>query len=142
MHYSVIYLLSVRLVLNLPFFRSGSRATHIGVVHSRSIGVYYLSLTPGSTEHGNQFDLKMIYEHPLQHMNHQVVIGPFGSVKNRDFLCAAAVDGTLSFFEQETFVFEAQLPTFLLPSSLVYVAESDIFVTLSADWCIEGYRFV
>lgn len=69
-------------------------------------------------------------------------MGPFGCVKNRDFLCAVAVDGTLSFFEQETFVFEAQLPMFLLPSPIAYVEESDVFVTLSADWYIEGYRLV
>ncbi|XKL67673.1 hypothetical protein PGB90_003164 [Kerria lacca] len=113
---------------------SGSRDSHIGVALSASINVYSFSSIPGSTEHGNQFELKLIYEHPLQHINYQLIIGPFGGIKGRDFLCAVAVDGTLTFFEQESFIFQTHLPTFLLPSPIVYVAESDLFVTLSANW--------
>lgn len=82
-----------------------------------------------------------MYEHALQHTSYQLVIGPFGGVKGRDFLCSYALDGTLTFFEQEIFVHETQLPGFLLPSPMIYVPESDSFVTMSADWCVESYRY-
>ena len=84
--------------------------------------------------------MKLVYEHPLPRYNYQVVIGGFGAVKGRDFLCAVALDGTLSFFEQETFVHETQLPAFLLPAPVTYVTETDMFVTFSRDWCIVAYR--
>lgn len=137
----MVYIKSVmKTVFNINLFSSGSKANHIGVVHPRTISVYSLTTLPGSAEHGSQVELKIIYEHPLQHYNYHVVVGPFGSIKGRDFLCAVAVDGTLSFFEQETFVHEAQLPIFLLPSPVSYVAETDVFIGLTGDWCIAAYK--
>lgn len=106
------------------------------------ISVYNFVSTPGSTDHGYQFDLKLLYNHPVHHPNFQVVHGPFGGVKGRDFLCAVSLDGMLTFFEQETFVFKTQMPSFLLPSPIVFVEETDMFVTSSADWCIEAYRYM
>lgn len=126
----------------LVLLLSGSRTLHIVIGHSKSIAVYSLSSIPGSTEHGNQFELRMVYEHAIQHSMYKLLVGSFGGVKGRDFLCAYALDGTLTFFEQETFVSETQLPTFLLPSAIAYVSESDSFVTLTADWCVESYRYV
>lgn len=125
---------------HLFVYCSGTQALHIGVVRPTSIGVYNLVSIPGSADHGYQFDLKLIYEHSLQHTNFLVIHGPFGGVKGRDFLCAVSLDGNITFFEQETFVFKTQLPSFLLPSPVVYVEENDTFITLSADWCIEAYR--
>lgn len=89
---------------------------------------------------GNQFDLKIIYEHPLHHSCYQLICGQFGAVRNRDFLCAVGLDGTLAFFEQETFMTEKQLPLFLLPTPVVYVSNSDMFVASNADSYIEGYK--
>lgn len=128
------------IVSNLWLHYSGTRALHIGVVQPACIRVYNLFSTPGSTDHGHQFDLKLMYEHSLRHTNFLVIHGPFGGVKGRDFICAVSLDGILTFFEQETFVFKTQLPSFLLPSPIVYVEETDMFVTSSADWCIEAYR--
>ena len=102
--------------------------------------MYSFNELPGSADHGSQYEMKLIYKHSLQRYNYQVVVGSFGAVKGRDFFCALAVDGTLSFFEQETFVCETQLPAFLLPSPITYVAETDVFVTLARDWCIAAYK--
>ena len=124
----------------MQVFYSGSKAIHIGIIHPRAISVYSFIEKQGSVEHGSQFDIKLIYEHSLQRYNYQVILGSFGAVKGRDFLCAVAVDGTLSFFEQETFVYETQLPAFLLPSPITYVAETDVFVTLTKNWCIAAYK--
>ena len=121
---------------------SGSRAKHIAIMHPRNITVYSFVSTRGSTEHGDQFELKVIYEHILQHSNYQLIVGSFGGVKGRDFLCSYALDGTLTFFEQETLVHETQLPSFLLPAPMVYVPETDSFATFSAEWNIESYRLV
>ncbi|XP_065213240.1 protein PTHB1 [Planococcus citri] len=120
---------------------SGSRAQHIAIAHPTNIKVYSFASIPGSTEHGDQFDLRVVYEHALQHSIHQLIVGSFGGVKGRDFICSCALDGTLTFFEQETLVHETRLPSFLLPNPIVYVPEFDSFVTFSADWCIESYRY-
>ena len=68
------------------------------------------------------------------------IIGPFGGAKGRDFICVQSLDGMLSFFEQETFAGNRSLPCFLLPSKIVYIQQSDSFVTLSANWYLESFR--
>lgn len=82
----------------------------------------------------------LAYEHQLKKSAYSCVVGPFGGVKGRDFICIQSLDGTISFLEQETFALNQSLPCFLLPSPITYVPQSDSFIVLNASWCLESYR--
>ena len=60
----------------------------------------------------------------------------------KDFICIQSMDGTLSFFEQETFAFSRFLPGFLLPGPIKYARSIDSFVTASTSRQIECYKLV
>ncbi|KAG8246787.1 Protein PTHB1 [Homalodisca vitripennis] len=120
---------------------SGSQSTQIGVLHPHSMAVYSLVEISGSAQHGDQYHLVMAYEHQLSRSSYSFLVGPFGGAKGRDFICIQSLDGTLSFFEQETFAVNRSLPCFLLPSPFVYVPSSDSFVVLNANWILECYRY-
>ena len=51
------------------------------------------------------------------------------------------MDGTVSFFEQESFAFSRFLPGFLLPGPLIYIHRTDSFVTVSSSWQVESYKY-
>ncbi|RZF42918.1 hypothetical protein LSTR_LSTR003634 [Laodelphax striatellus] len=122
---------------------SGSQSQHLGVLHPLSLAVYNISIVAGSAEHGDQPQLSLVYEHQLLRSAFNVVVGPFGGARGRDFACVQSLDGRLTFFEQETLAFDRCLPsaTFLLPSALVYVPQSDTFLTCNANLCLEAYRY-
>ena len=89
---------------------------------------------------GDQVRLVLAYEHQLQRSAFCMVLGPFGGVNGRDFLCVQSLDGTLSFFEQETFAFIRFLPGFLLPGPLVFLPHTDSFLTVTSSRHVETYR--
>lgn len=89
---------------------------------------------------GNQSRLVLAYEHNLKHSSYCMVLGNFGGVTGRDFLCVQSLDGVLSFFEQESFSFTSFLPQFLLPGPLAYLHFNDSFITVSSNWHVECYR--
>ncbi|XP_072033738.1 protein PTHB1-like isoform X2 [Amphiura filiformis] len=122
-------------------FVSVSEALHLAVLHPRKLAVYSVSGSTGAVEHGSQYQLKLIYEHNLQRTAYNLVIGPFGGVKGKDFMCVQSMDGTVSFFEQESFAFSRFLPGFLLPGPLQYLQRTDSFVTVSSSWQVESYKY-
>ncbi|XP_023231240.1 protein PTHB1-like [Centruroides sculpturatus] len=122
-------------------FTSASEETHLAVLHPRKLSVYAVTITPGAVDHGTYYHLSLLYEHKLQRSAYCLVIGPFGEVKGKDFMCVQSLDGTLTFFEQESFAFSRFLPGFLLPGPLKYLSKTDSFVTVSAGWNLESYRF-
>ncbi|XP_038065523.1 protein PTHB1-like isoform X1 [Patiria miniata] len=122
-------------------FVSVSEKLHLAVLHPRKLTVYSVSGTAGAVEHGSQYQMKMVYEHNLQRTAFNLVVGPFGSVKGKDFLCVQSMDGTVSFFEQESFSFSRFLPGFLLPGPLRYIPRTDSFVTVSSSWQVESYKY-
>lgn len=85
--------------------------------------------------------MNLLYEHKLKRSAANFTIGPFGGVQNRDFLCVQSLDGTLTFFEQETLNFSCYLPDFLLPAPVVYVKSYDLFVTVSSGWVLKSYKY-
>ncbi|PSN52233.1 Protein PTHB1 [Blattella germanica] len=99
---------------------SGSPNEQLSILHPRSVAVYSFVTKVGAAEHGDQSRLVLAYENQLRRSAFSMVIGPFGGVKGRDFLCVQSLDGTVSFFEQETFAFTRFLPGFLLPGPMVY----------------------
>ena len=95
----------------------------------------------GITKHGVQYAIKLMYEHNLQRTAFSFCYGPFGGIKSRDFICVQSVDGTVSFFEQESFAFSRFLPGALLPGPLAYVPKTDSFVTVSSTRHVECYKY-
>ncbi|XP_069672728.1 protein PTHB1 isoform X2 [Periplaneta americana] len=83
----------------------------------------------------------LAYEHQLRRSAFCMVIGSFGGVNGRDFMCVQSLDGTLSFFEQETFAFNRFLPGFLLPGPLVFLPQTDSFLTVTSNWHAETYKY-
>ncbi|GLH14027.1 Protein PTHB1 [Gryllus bimaculatus] len=120
---------------------SGSQSIQLCLLHPRSVAVYNFVTKSGATEHGNQNQILLAYEHQLRRSAFSVVVGPFGGVSHRDFICVQTLDGALCFFEQETFTFIRFLPSFLLPGPLVFLPHTDSFVTVSSSWHVECYRY-
>ncbi|XP_054673021.1 protein PTHB1 isoform X5 [Grus americana] len=97
--------------------------------------------TLGNVEHGNQYQIKLMYEHNLQRTACNMTYGPFGGVKGRDFICIQSMDGMLMLFEQESYAFGRFLPGFLLPGPLTYSARTDSFITVSSCRQVESYKY-
>lgn len=91
---------------------------------------------------GDQCNLEIAYEHRLPRFPASLVVGPFGGVRGRDFLCVQFLDGTLFFYEQEVYAFSQLLRNRLLPEPIVYISRNDAFVTSNCSWILECYRHV
>ncbi|KAM4688353.1 protein PTHB1 [Discoglossus pictus] len=122
-------------------FVSGTELLHLAVLHPRKLCVYSVSGTLGNVEHGNQHQIKLMYEHNLQRTACNMTHGPFGGVKGRDLICIQSMDGMLMFFEQESYAFGRYLPGFLLPGPLSYSPRADSFITVSSCRQIESYKY-
>ncbi|XP_019878207.2 protein PTHB1 [Aethina tumida] len=120
---------------------SGSVNVQVAVLHSRLLSIYTLSTKEGAVEHGTQNLLHLLYEHNLRRSAANFVIGPFGGIQNRDFVCVQSLDGMMSFYEQENYSFSCFLPDFLLPAPFTYVPKTDSFITCSSNWFIESYGY-
>ncbi|XP_010148361.1 PREDICTED: protein PTHB1-like [Eurypyga helias] len=64
-------------------FVSGTEGLHLAVLHCRKLCVYAVSGTLGNVEHGNQYQIKLMYEHNLQRTACNMTYGPFGGVKGK-----------------------------------------------------------
>ncbi|XP_075601513.1 protein PTHB1 isoform X2 [Balearica regulorum gibbericeps] len=122
-------------------FVSGTEGLHLAVLHFRKLCVYAVSGTLGNVEHGNQYLIKLMYEHNLQRTACNMTYGPFGGVKGRDLICIQSMDGMLMLFEQESYAFGRFLPGFLLPGPLTYSARTDSFITVSSCRQVESYKY-
>uniref|UniRef100_A0A8C5M9H8 Bardet-Biedl syndrome 9 n=1 Tax=Leptobrachium leishanense TaxID=445787 RepID=A0A8C5M9H8_9ANUR len=122
-------------------FVSGTELLHLAILHPRKLCVYSISGTLGNVEHGNQYQIKLMYEHNLQKSACNMTYGPFGGVKGRDLICIQSMDGMLMFFEQESYAFGRYLPGFLLPGPLSYSSRTDSFVTVSSCRQVESYKY-
>ncbi|NXK98765.1 PTHB1 protein, partial [Formicarius rufipectus] len=122
-------------------FVSGTEALHLAVLHCRKLCVYAVSGTLGNVDHGNQYQIKLMYEHNLQRTACNMTYGPFGGVKGRDLICIQSLDGMLMLFEQESYAFGRFLPGFLLPGPLTYSSRTDSFITVSSCQQVESYKY-
>uniref|UniRef100_A0A8C8SPY3 Bardet-Biedl syndrome 9 n=1 Tax=Pelusios castaneus TaxID=367368 RepID=A0A8C8SPY3_9SAUR len=123
-------------------FVSGTELLHLAVLHCRKLCVYAVSGTLGNVEHGNQYQIKLMYEHNLQRTACNMTYGPFGGVKGRDLICIQSMDGMLMLFEQESYAFGRFLPGFLLPGPLTYSSRTDSFITVSSCQQVESYKYM
>ncbi|XP_047704229.1 protein PTHB1 isoform X5 [Prionailurus viverrinus] len=122
-------------------FVSGTEMLHLAVLHSRKLCVYSVSGTLGNVEHGNQYQIKLMYEHNLQRTACNMTYGSFGGVKGRDLICIQSMDGMLMVFEQESYAFGRFLPGSLLPGPLAYSSRTDSFITVSSCRQVESYKY-
>ncbi|XP_019524014.1 PREDICTED: protein PTHB1 [Hipposideros armiger] len=122
-------------------FVSGTEMLHLAVLHSRKLCVYSVSGTLGNVEHGNQYQIKLMYEHHLQRTACNMTYGSFGGVKGRDLICIQSMDGMLMVFEQESYAFGRFLPGSLLPGPLAYSSRTDSFITVSSCRQVESYKY-
>lgn len=122
-------------------FVSCSDLLHLAVLHPRKLSVFAVSATAGNVEHGDQYQLKLVYEHNLQRTACNMTFGTFGGVTGHHSVCIQSMDGMLMFFEQDSFSFGRFLPGFLLPGPLLYNPRSDSFLTVSSARQLESYRY-
>ncbi|KAM7382893.1 hypothetical protein PAMP_002590 [Pampus punctatissimus] len=122
-------------------FVSCSELLHLAVLHPRKLSVYSVSGTAGNVEHGDQYQLKLVYEHNLQRTACNMTYGTFGGVTGHHSLCIQSMDGMLMFFEQDSYSFGRFLPGFLLPGPLIYNPRTDSFLTVSSARQLESYRY-
>uniref|UniRef100_A0A8C5NB35 Bardet-Biedl syndrome 9 n=1 Tax=Gouania willdenowi TaxID=441366 RepID=A0A8C5NB35_GOUWI len=122
-------------------FVSCSELLHLAVLHPRKLSVYSVSGTAGNVEHGDQYQLKLVYEHNLQRTACNMTYGTFGGVTGHHSLCIQSMDGMLMFFEQDSYSFGRFLPGFLLPGPLVYNPRTDTFLTVSSARQLECYKY-
>ncbi|ROL43071.1 Protein PTHB1 [Anabarilius grahami] len=127
--------------VELGKFVSCSELLHLAVLHPRKLSVYAVSGTAGNVEHGDQYQLRLVYEHNLQRTACNMTYGPFGGVTGHHFICIQSMDGMLMFFEQESYGFGRFLPGFLLPGPLSYCIRTDSFITVSSTRQVECYRY-
>ncbi|RLW11425.1 hypothetical protein DV515_00001768 [Chloebia gouldiae] len=82
-------------------FVSGTEGLHLAVLHCRKLCVYAVSGTQGNVEHGNQYQIKLMYEHNLQRTACNMTYGPFGGVKENEgekaYICKIYVAPLLMF---------------------------------------------
>uniref|UniRef100_UPI0037E8D519 protein PTHB1 n=1 Tax=Semicossyphus pulcher TaxID=241346 RepID=UPI0037E8D519 len=122
-------------------FVSCSDLLHLAVLHPRKLSVYSVSGTAGNVEHGDQYQMKLVYEHNLQRTACNMTYGTFGGVTGHHSLCIQSMDGMLMFFEQDSYSFGRFLPGFLLPGPLVYNPRTDSFLTVSSARQLESYKY-
>ncbi|XP_013877063.1 protein PTHB1 [Austrofundulus limnaeus] len=122
-------------------FVSCSDLLHLAVLHPRKLSVYCVSGTAGNVDHGDQYQLKLVYEHNLQRTACNMTYGTFGGVTGHQSLCIQSMDGMLMFFEQDSYSFGRFLPGFLLPGPLAYNPRTDSFLTVSSARQLESYKY-
>lgn len=136
-----VHLQNAIIQVELGKFVSCSELLHLAVLHPRKLSVYSVSGTAGNVEHGDQYQLKLVYEHNLQRTACNMTYGSFGGVTGHHSLCIQSMDGMLMFFEQDSYTFGRFLPGFLLPGPLVYNPRTDSFLTVSCSRQLESYKY-
>mmetsp|Transcript_80274 Transcript_80274/g.260005 ORF Transcript_80274/g.260005 Transcript_80274/m.260005 type:complete len:873 (-) Transcript_80274:89-2707(-) len=122
-------------------FVQGSRELCLALLHPNRLVVYMVSAV-SSGGSVNYYSLAQAYEHQLARPAFNFCHGPFGQIRDRDYICVQSLDGVLSFFEQDAFAFSRMLaPGFLLPGPLCYMAKIDSLLICSSAMCIEAYRY-
>lgn len=82
------------------------------------------------------------YDHKFSRTAYSLIIGPFGGIKDRDFICVQSLDGLLMFFEQDVATFSCFLPNFLIPGEISYSNCADIFIICNSNWILEAFRYI
>lgn len=79
-------------------------------------------------------------QHSFTRRADSLTCGTFGNIKTRDFICIQGLDGSLSFFDQDTFLFMCILNDGIVPGPIDYISNCDSFVVCKSTWILEIYR--
>eukprot|EP00928_Gymnodinium_smaydae_P046965 TRINITY_DN31310_c0_g1_i1.p1 TRINITY_DN31310_c0_g1~~TRINITY_DN31310_c0_g1_i1.p1 ORF type:complete len:879 (-),score=130.30 TRINITY_DN31310_c0_g1_i1:247-2883(-) len=127
--------------LGVGRFVQGSREQSLAVLHPMKLSVYLVSAVSSGCS-VNYYSLTETYAHTLTRPAFNFCFGPFGGIRDRDYICVQSLDGVLSFFEQDSFAFSRMLsPNFLVPGPICYMSRTDSIVVCSSDMCIQAYRY-
>lgn len=122
-------------------FVQGSRELCLALLHPMKLAVYMVSAV-SSGGSVNYYSLAQAYEHQLTRPAYNFCHGPFGQIRDRDYICIQSLDGVFSFFEQDAFAFSRVIsPSFLVPGPVCYMPKIDSFVVCSNAMCVEAYRY-
>ncbi|XP_059054386.1 uncharacterized protein LOC131848511 isoform X4 [Achroia grisella] len=122
-------------------FLAGSVDRQILVLHPQSYAIYTLERKEGHTDAGDQNVLKLMIKHSFTRKAESLTHGPFGNVKSRNFICIQGIEGSLSFFDQDTFLFMCILDNIIIPGPICYIASCDSFVICKSTWILEIYSY-
>ncbi|XP_045491843.1 protein PTHB1 [Colias croceus] len=111
------------------------------VLHPQSYSIYFLEKREGHVEAGDQNFLENSIKHTFTRKAYSVIVGPFGNTKSRDLICVQALDGTLSFFDQDAFLFMCLFEDIIIPSPVSYVSSTDFFIISKSTWVLEAYSY-
>ncbi|XP_038215307.1 protein PTHB1 [Zerene cesonia] len=111
------------------------------VLHPQSYSIFFLEKREGHVEAGDQNYLKNSIKHSFTRKSYSVIVGPFGNTKSRDLICIQALDGTLSFFDQDAFLFMCIFEDVIIPGPVLYVSSTDFFVISKSTWVLEVYSY-
>ncbi|CAK1582085.1 unnamed protein product [Parnassius mnemosyne] len=118
---------------------SGDR--EIIILHPQCYIIYELHRKGGLTDAGDQNHIEPLIKHYFKRRAYNLTCGPFGSSKSRDLICVQSLDSTLSFFDQDTFLFMCMFNDILIPGPVSYVASSDLFIICKSTWALEIYSY-
>ncbi|KAG7307170.1 hypothetical protein JYU34_007321 [Plutella xylostella] len=121
-------------------FVVGAPTRQMVVLHPQSYSIYDLQKQEGHTDAGDQNSLTLLIKHTFTRKAHSLACGPFGKIK-RDLICVQGLDGSLSFFDQDTFLFMCVFDNVIMPVPISYVASSDTFVVSRSTWLLEIYSY-
>lgn len=122
-------------------FVQGSRELCLALLHPMKLSIFMVSAV-SSGGSVNYYSLAQAYEHHLTRPAFNFCYGPFGGIRDRDYVCIQSLDGVLSFFEQDAFAFNRMLSTnFLMPGPICYMAKTDSFIVCNNAMCVEAYRY-
>ncbi|CAH0604573.1 unnamed protein product [Chrysodeixis includens] len=122
-------------------FTGNSQDRQIIVLHPQSYEIYQLKKKEGHMEAGDQNYIEPLMKHSFTRKADSLTCGPFGNIKTRDFICIQSLDGSLSFFDQDTFLFMCLFNDVIIPSPVCYIASSDSFVICKSTWLLEIYSY-
>ncbi|XP_047528167.1 protein PTHB1 [Vanessa atalanta] len=121
-------------------FIADSSDRQILILHPKSYAIYMLERKTGQIDVGEQNVLSPMISHLFTRRAFSTTCGPFGYSK-RDLICIQALDGTLSFFDQDTFLFMCVFNDILIPGPVYFITNSDQFIICKSTWIMEIYSY-
>ena len=128
------------LQVSLGHFAASASVT-LAVLHPRRLAVYQLEQPDGCAEDAPFLELTCVYSNLIPHTAANMAHGRFGHGGNVDSILVQAFDGQVYIFEGGQQVHVTFFEDFLVPGPLLYVAETDMFVTCSSAYELQAYTY-